>query len=65
MDIHLLSFIGRGENLMEVQSRLMDTLLTKYDKRILPQHNVSDPVPLSVGIRLLNLVELVSLGIFS
>lgn len=56
----ILSFFGicKGENLLEVQTRLLDTLLTKYDKRILPQHNVSDPVPLSIGIRLLNLVEL-------
>ena len=55
-----ISLVGQGENLLEVQTRLLDTLLTKYDKRILPQHNVSDPVPLSIGIRLLNLVELVS-----
>lgn len=47
-----------GENLLDVQTRLLDTLLSKYDKRILPQHNTSAPVPLSLGVRLLNLVEL-------
>lgn len=46
------------ENLLDVQTRLLNTLLTNYDKRILPQHNTSDPVPLSLGLRLLNLVEL-------
>ena len=59
MFIQLLA--GFCENLIEVQTRLLDQLLGKYDKRILPQHNASDPVPLSLGMRLLNLVELVSI----
>ena len=55
-------FPGISESLLDVQSKLLDALLGKYDKRILPQHNASDPVPLSIGIRLLNLVELVSIA---
>lgn len=44
--------------LFDEQKRLLATILKGYDKRILPQINDSIPVSLSVGVRLLNLVDL-------
>lgn len=42
----------------KVQGQLLQSILQGYDNRILPQINSTIPVGLSIGIRLINLVEL-------
>ncbi|KAL4233336.1 Neurotransmitter-gated ion-channel transmembrane region [Mactra antiquata] len=58
--IHGLSSqkIDKTDTIVYAKSSLLRTLLKDYDKRILPQFNTSVPVNLSIGIRLINLVEL-------
>ncbi|XP_060585218.1 acetylcholine receptor subunit alpha-like 1 isoform X3 [Ruditapes philippinarum] len=50
--------IGSMETTVSVQSRLLQNIFRNYDKRILPQINDSIPVSLSIGIRLIDLVDL-------
>jgi hypothetical protein len=52
------------ETTVSVQSRLLQNIFRNYDKRILPQINDSIPVSLSIGIRLIDLVDLVSWLLF-
>ncbi|XP_045197749.2 neuronal acetylcholine receptor subunit beta-3-like isoform X3 [Mercenaria mercenaria] len=50
--------LGSTETLADVHTKLLQTILKGYDKRIVPQINDSIPVSLSIGIRLIDLVDL-------
>lgn len=60
--IYIVSDYTASNTLAYRETKLLDKLLDNYDKRVIPQRNASHAVSMSLGLHLLNLVELVRIA---